>query len=570
MSSVYYNISQFNNTADDELFQVNQNSFDAILDQQNNYQVGVKRFKIPATTVDTFRIYEDDYIMGVNFLAPTKDSTVHTAEYQVEDLYKPEMNRLSEIDTLRNGKKYMEVQSQAHFAQILTRTLFRAIKEYTENFTTEITSISVANQANMGYTDYNPTFSGTYTLSEYNGTTNNITFTPVQPILTLPIASNTGQPRKFLGFEVAVKQIVPNSTSPDIEVSDLIFQLEVTGYKDYTTTTTTLIDLVIGTDFANNVKLSQFASKFPNGFVISSFSGMINQGQSDFDPSITPHFAPKDDCDFQLLGGAGEYYGYSLIIYQKSASGASPVQLTTLEVECNFYNTNEQWFVKPSSFLDTQPELQTIGEIAPYFTLNNEEEKRLQFNAYFGQLTAPFSILCNSKLMNILGFDGVSYDGNILNYEGDLSAKNAMLNPSVLTFDLGVNKTDIVSDKSTQLNILEPELSLFKRNFLYAILITANSLSIDGEYEGNGSSQRKILSDFEIDPSTNFRDYLIYQPSGNSVRYYDMNSSQDLRNIFVSVFYRDMFNVIRPFTIGAGNTATIKLHFRKKSADNLN
>ena len=87
-------------------------------------------------------------------------------------------------------------------------------------------------------------------------------------------------------------------------------------------------------------------------------------------------------------------------------------------------------------------------------------------------------------------------------------------------------------------------------------------MSINGEYEGNGKETRKIISDFEIDPSTNFRDYLIYQPEGNSVRYYDMNSSQDLRTVALSVFYKDINGNNNPLYIGSGYTGSIKLHFK--------
>lgn len=138
------------------------------------------------------------------------------------------------------------------------------------------------------------------------------------------------------------------------------------------------------------------------------------------------------------------------------------------------------------------------------------------------------------------------------------------LKGGILEYDYSIIQNAGVVQDDKEISIIEPELSVYKRNFLYGLAITGNSFSISGEYEGEGKSTRKILSDFESDPSTNFRDYYIYQPSGNSVRYYQMNTTMPLRDIFVSVFYRDMNGNYQLLKLGAGYIASIKLHFRLK------
>ena len=57
---------------------------------------------------------------------------------------------------------------------------------------------------------------------------------------------------------------------------------------------------------------------------------------------------------------------------------------------------------------------------------------------------------------------------------------------------------------------------------------------------------------------------MIYQPSGDSIRYYDMNSDAPLRDIFISTFFLDMNGNIQDLQIEQGYVGSIKLHFRLK------
>jgi len=108
----------------------------------------------------------------------------------------------------------------------------------------------------------------------------------------------------------------------------------------------------------------------------------------------------------------------------------------------------------------------------------------------------------------------------------------------------------------------EKEVSVFKRNFFYGLELTTNRLPIEGEIVGDGNAQKKILTDFVADPSQTARDYLLYQPSGNSVRYYPLNSDQPLDALDLQVNYSDINGIVRPLNIGLGYSASIKLEFR--------
>lgn len=558
MSSIYYNISQFDKN-DTKQFLVNETSFDNILEQQNQYQVGVKRFKIPASEIDTFRIYPNRYVLGVKFWDSGITSDNDGNAFFNVDLFNGNSFSKKEFDPLyEGGSNYMTVNSQFHFTQILTRSMLNAISQKIINKGNKIAYPATGNQQNTtGYVEMLLTATNSaYNITDYKSNVVDFPFTPNQSPLTSSVDTNNGSARKLLGFTLHIKSINYNS-GDNVFMEDLNFNLEVNSRKDATSTTTTLYDLIIGSGLFKGVRLKDFNTKFPNGFKISSFGSLVQGGQSEFLPFQTPTFFPKNDVDFQILGQPSDYMSYTLQIFTNTNTANPPnVSITS---DFSTLGTNSQWFVKESGQVITGDN-DALFQPPPFFSLNSELEKRLQLNTYLGQLTAPFEIYMNEALQNIVGFDAIPLPDNMI-FEG-YTTGGANLDGGVLVYDPTVK--DIDTDNSV-IEILEPELSLFKRNFLYSILITANSLSIAGEYEGNGQSQRKILSDFEIDPSTNFRDYLIYQPQGRSVRYYDMNSSQPLRDIFVSVFFRDMNNIIRPLEIGAGFTGSIKLHFRKSN-----
>ena len=110
----------------------------------------------------------------------------------------------------------------------------------------------------------------------------------------------------------------------------------------------------------------------------------------------------------------------------------------------------------------------------------------------------------------------------------------------------------------------EKEKSIWKRNLLNGLEIVSNRLAVDGEITGGGNAKRKVLTDFEIDPSSTNRDYLIYTPAGNSVRFYPLRTDAPLEQIDLQVNYVDIFGNVRLLTIPSSLMSSIKLEFRPK------
>ena len=94
----------------------------------------------------------------------------------------------------------------------------------------------------------------------------------------------------------------------------------------------------------------------------------------------------------------------------------------------------------------------------------------------------------------------------------------------------------------------------------------SNSLAIDGEFSGNGREKVKLLSDYEVDPMAlgGARDYLLFQPAGNSVRFFSINTSIPLSTVSLRVRYVSRTGHAYDLLLGPGAMATIKVEFRAK------
>ena len=86
----------------------------------------------------------------------------------------------------------------------------------------------------------------------------------------------------------------------------------------------------------------------------------------------------------------------------------------------------------------------------------------------------------------------------------------------------------------------EYQSSVFKRSFLYGLVILCNTIATTGEFVAGGAAAEKILTDFNVDETNvDARDYMLYEPAGNSFRWFDINSSAPISTIDLDVRYVD-------------------------------
>ena len=221
--SVYYNIKKPNLTGTKVLFKVNEQSFVPVLDKQSDYQVGIKRFKIPTSNIDFFRLYPKRYVLGVKFASDGNQSQDNLFKYMVDDVFSAYNAFNDNVDISFDNSLYNVILSNEHFCSILTRTFYNCLEnkidETNQNFTP-----SIANEANIGKSIMTcDTFNGTHTI------TNNFAIIPFVN-KTAPLAGNPdgngGLSRRLYAFNYKV-----NSMSLfdgfDVDLSELMFVCRV-------------------------------------------------------------------------------------------------------------------------------------------------------------------------------------------------------------------------------------------------------------------------------------------------------------------------------------------------------
>lgn len=576
--SVYYNITKLNKDKEPQRFIVNETSFDAVLANQSLYEVGVKRFKIPATEIDLFRIYPNRYVIGSTIIS---SGTNGTSNFFINDLYHTKAIMTGDFDADENSF-YIPITSHKHFAQHLTRTLYKTFFDAITSRPSALTPISVGNLTVRGASRQFGTFIGN-TLGLTNDTFTPLTFTtpPISltPSGTVPVDTANNM-RRVVAWDLVISSLTLTNSANDAPMEDLIFTVYNTHIEQINASGTqptmrkVMCNVIKG--LCKGKKISDFATIFPNGLRVSSYGLLKQNGRSDYPRDTQPNLMCADDCDFNgIMGTLGEFSTWGVGVSTRNdtyGSNNAPPALT-LNLSLNIILDNSGTFTNSGELSSgangatlTNTFNENINQLLPFFDVS-PNDNRLQFNTLYNYLQSGLNLYVNDGLRNIIGFDTEQYPNSQLTdfkFETDSVLNNGLdlnLNGSIMKFNIpNTISGDLFETK--HIVCIEPELSVFKRNFVYGLAITANSFSIDGEYEGNGSATRKILSDYEIDPSTNFRDYYIYQPSGDSVRYYQMRSSSGLRDIFVSVFYRDMNGHYKQLEIGQGYLGSIKIHFR--------
>ena len=113
-----------------------------------------------------------------------------------------------------------------------------------------------------------------------------------------------------------------------------------------------------------------------------------------------------------------------------------------------------------------------------------------------------------------------------------------------------------------QINRYEEEQNTgFRRDWLNGIVVLSPNLPIDGEIVGDGSTSRKIITDFQIDPSAVGRDYLIFNNNGG-MRLYELRSNQPIQDIQITISFQTIYGDIRPLIVSKLTECQIKLEFR--------
>lgn len=570
--SIFYNLFKQNDEMRiGETATFSEISYMPILKDQGNYLVGVKRFKLPSQGIDYFRIYPNRYFLGNSSPDSSIDYQINESCHITDIFFSKGDNYQGYDYDAEQQEYYIEINSDQAFASVLNRTIAQSFQSrYSSSQTTHSkvfnSPLNFASQT-AGYP---------FVLTDGSGYDFPLT------------AVSDGQ--TFLGFECHLREINSITTllPADRTMGDIVIDAEYISVDSSGKNVITYIPLLSG--FAQDVKISEFNTKFPGGVVISSYAkqpsskyqfvGMYNytgalymypEGNEDLDNAVGFMMAEA------AAGGGAVAPTMNFRIRMLNGDGTDTPQVAfTPRVDLRVFTGDSEAFGRfgtTNNYATDTASLHAIANGVPHFNMDNTSQRMsLSFPSWL-IAGKHGGVYCSNGLLELMNFGSskvnqlyqanntnalAMVDDNVASNKAVLSSKSQL---GGFLDAIDVNKN--LSNESA-VELVENHPSQYKRSFLWGIQIRSNNLSNDGEFVNAGRVSQKILTDFIIDPSSNsVRDYLIFEPQME--RFYPLNASGDLRQLDVSVFYVDMNNNTHLLPLPPNTSASIKIEFRPQN-----
>lgn len=565
--SIYYNLTMTpsNTESIDRNLQIEHFNNGDILEKQSDYSVGVKRFKIPISNVDLYRIYENQQSIGT-LLVGEKHQNNNFLSQQPYDLFNVHSWNLKNIDNqqkeLPHTKttvkgRYLPIESHDEYATALTRAnTLSFLEENLDPIATK--TVVTANYTNL------QSDAGWHTVAQ----------TQV----------NRGATVKFLQYKFGIHSWRPKVGSAGEnkhKFSDFQFRFVIGSGAD-------IVNVYLGGRLFPNIKTTSDwvgmgfkdynagattnSLSFANYGRVSYRKAMYNTEGWGLGGDVTERiFCPDsyEDLDVIFREYGTKWVSFQIRDMANLGSGAAN------QTE---WNVNFEIYERVMDGWDSGEEQDGARNIetnyCPRFVFN-EDSQKLEYLAQADSL-ANNNVWINSGVIASTNFLTTPVSTNISDTAylnlfqkyvyHDTNGRGNETNGGIVQFKTTSDPTTKLTIDELEITITsyaEPFISLFKRKFISGIEILSNRLAIIGELGGeSGNSKKKIITDFELDPSSVAQDYLIYTPQGNSVRYYPLMSSQPLNAIDIRVNYVDIFGNSRRLTINNNMIASVKLEFR--------
>lgn len=565
--SIFYNLFKQNiDMSRGETTTFSEISYMPIVKDQGNYLVGVKRFKLPSQGIDYFRIYPNRYLLGSS--SPDSSPNVGTnPTTHILEVMTPNDGNLQglEFDT-EAQEYYLQINSDQAFCSVLNRTIAQSfMSRYSGTMTTHSNTFNSA-------IDFSSAVAG-------NPTDLTATYTPA-------ITRVDGQ--VIIGYDIHLQDITFTSSLPaDRSMGDLVIDCEVNSVDSAGNEVKTYIPIMSG--LFQDVKISEFNTKFPSGVKFASYAKLPSSnfqfvGKYSFTGELFCYPEGNEDLDNVIgfiqdenMGAHGIVPTMKFNIRCLNGDGADqPQVIITPNITTNVYTNESEAFGRVSApnkyAVDTASLVATANGLPRFFVDNTSKKMSLSFPSWL-IAGKHGGVYCSNGLLELMNFG--SSRVNLLSHANNTNAVKVFTdafgsgnNQLTTANQLGgfLSAIDINKNLSSSnaIELVENHPSQYKRSFLWGIQIRSNNLSNDGEFVSAGRVSQKILTDFIIDPSTNaVRDYLIFEPT--TERFYPLNSSGDLRQLDVSVFYVDMNNNTHLLPLPPNTSASIKIEFRPQN-----
>ena len=612
---VNLNISANRNDVVRARFESDTNGED-ILKDPSEYSVGINRFKIPLTTIPVYRIYEETFALCFN--GSVKDSIAPNVggfnKPAVVDAFDNVLNLDSllgvssygryGIDRRNENKKYVDIFSQNDWERFMNQVLARAFG----NFWFALSGKTTSNNIDvLGYKRYvvNSGLSidcarGTKSTGDnkYNG----VATTTLEEVITADTLANTAENRgeMITGLEMIINNMTftAGSDGAVMDFADLQFEL-VRQNSDPLVLDAGDSRRYIIKPYGKLKGLSEIQSGDNSTHLhFSTLNGYIDADEM-FDAEL--HTNNKGNTGNKafflfpsslgvngLLGLRADGYTYKLLIKNrlarklgaddpndkcpKATFPAGGIKYIIHTQKYSFIDKGDTNNIYAGIELDyTNLSQNYSATLSPSFSLGSDGKFSYNQNNLYG-VYADMTLYMNNALASLFSFNNlVSRNITLRNQLEIFTAVDLGRQEQAkgVVFSLSPRLGEIADDGSVielgeSVEYKEGFDSKFSRDWLNSILITTGRLAVNGEFTGDGGSKRRVLTDFEIDPSSVSRDYLVFTNQGG-MRLYGLNSNLPIKEIDAQVLYQDIYGVVRPLEVSPFEECSLKVEFRPNS-----
>ena len=245
----------------------------------------------------------------------------------------------------------------------------------------------------------------------------------------------------------------------------------------------------------------------------------------------------------------------------------------TITMKGSFLNQFDSNVLRRSATQNVNP---TFHHQLPQFKYDASLNKIYFERASWWDCSYGLKIVMNNRLKNLMSFSeyrikDFGFGDFKLYFPQSTTAGNAIyripftdkLKGEIIAFPAKIESLyngTTEYDSWEKIDYYESFQTSYIRNMVNTILLTSGFIATQGEVVGNGASVRKVITDFVLDPSSNIRDYLVYEPS--IIRYYPLIANHPLYKVDVNIMYKDVFGIIRRLTIEPSMVASVKIEFR--------
>ena len=585
---------------------------DSIVENPSNYSVGINRFKIPLGSVPIYRIYGESFaiqhILTGNQCGLQIGTNLKKMVYapinsfrNVVDLSVVNVRQYGRYgtDNINNGKKYLDLYSQSDWLKFLNMCLVRSFVNSFDGASSASEFISGRRVISQVITPmelgkgalFNPatpttTFDGTTTAilnltadtttdGNYNGGSFITGFTLNLGVFSTNVGLGTNATKTIDWGDYQIELLKESLDATRLSNGDKnLYVIKTFGKLKGLTTNSLVPNGYIKFGFHTGSTLDCEEMNDSTLYDAYKSSGGTTRGFQLFPTAIGAN-------DF--LGKRADGYKYTIRFINRyarnfgDANVANNIPSISLGTSCFIELITQRYDASLKSEIDIS--ITNIAQnqsqlSAPNFTMDDAGKLTYIQNNYFSSVYG-MSLYINTALNSLLTLtEYESRKFTTLNI-GDLfdisspfttTELKEKLAGSLLNFTPKLGLVENGSQITLGSDVSYPEAvnSKFSRDWLNGILITTGRLAVEGEISGDGSQKRKVLTDFEIDPSSVGRDYLVFTNSGG-MRLYGLNSATPIKEIDAQVSFQDIYGFVRPLTILPFESCSMKIEFRPNS-----